>query len=562
LLKILIQELTSKGKDFSPFWSGRSNAPCQPVTAKLSRNNYLTEISKNLSLPTETDLRDLDLSFLNGFSKNMTQKSWQLILPKKQQTNKSLPLQLFSLHDVTDKEEQRYARKIRFYPTKQQKIMLNKQFGLSRYYYNKTIDIINNDYKNKKDIMNHLCKKGCIFQNEINGKTCRHKLENKYFCKKHIKKSFKYKHYKSKIDMRKHILKNEKNDEWKKDIPFDSKTLTINNAIESLKSAISNFTNGNIDGFQMGFRSKKDKSQVFKVDYRAIVLEKRINGSKIKSKNKIKLFVKSIWKDFSELKIKSNKDLNWLVNQFSVGPKYYKNKGKKVQRKSFTPCDFTIKKESPNKYYLCIPSFQKNKDEKTQYEIVSLDPGIRTFQTFYSPEGVIGKIGEGMDDKLLSIGQRLDKMISLKTQKSKKIQRRMNRRCDLLRTKIKNIVKDLHNKTATYLCKTFDKILLPKFGVKNMVIRKTRNIKNMTVRKMLSLSHCKFREIIKERANKYNRKLYICNEAYTSKTCGRCGNIKGNLGGNETYNCSKCHLIIDRDLNGARNVLLRQLSGL
>jgi putative transposase len=116
-----------------------------------------------------------------------------------------------------------------------------------------------------------------------------------------------------------------------------------------------------------------------------------------------------------------------------------------------------------------------------------------------------------------------------------------------LRTKIKNIVKDLHHKTATYLCKTFDKILLPKFGVKNMVIRKTKNIKNMTVRKMLSLSHCKFREIIKERSNKYNRKLYICNEAYTSKTRGRCGNIKGNLGGNETYNCSKCHLIIDRD---------------
>jgi hypothetical protein len=94
---------------------------------------------------------------------------------------------------------------------------------------------------------------------------------------------------------------------------------------------------------------------------------------------------KLLRKDFSELKIKSKKDLNWLIKQFSVGPKYYKNKGKKVQRKSFIPCDFTIKKESPNKYYLCIPSFQKSKDEKAQYEIVSLDPGIRTFQTFYTP---------------------------------------------------------------------------------------------------------------------------------------------------------------------------------
>ena len=55
------------------------------------------------------------------------------------------------LQDIMEEEEQRYARKIRFYPSKDQKKSLNRQFGISRYYYNKTIEILNNDSKNRKE---------------------------------------------------------------------------------------------------------------------------------------------------------------------------------------------------------------------------------------------------------------------------------------------------------------------------------------------------------------------------------------------------------------------------
>ncbi|CAG8833314.1 26403_t:CDS:1, partial [Gigaspora margarita] len=56
------------------------------------------------------------------------------------------------------------------------------------------------------------------------------------------------------------------------------------------------------------------------------------------------------------------------------------------------------------------------------------------------------------------------------------------------------------------------------------------------------------------------RRLIICTEEYTSKTCGHCEYIKNNLGGNKKFKCDECGLIIDRDVNGARNILLKLLS--
>lgn len=51
-----------------------------------------------------------------------------------------------------------------------------------------------------------------------------------------------------------------------------------------------------------------------------------------------------------------------------------------------------------------------------------------------------------------------------------------------------------------------------------------------------------------------NTRLYIVNEAYTSKTCTKCGNIKKDLGSNK---CNKCNFIMKRDYVGARNVYLK-----
>src|SRR2546421_12373077 len=50
--------------------------------------------------------------------------------------------------------------------------------------------------------------------------------------------------------------------------------------------------------------------------------------------------------------------------------------------------------------------------------------------------------------------------------------------------------------------------------------------------------------------------VVICTEEYTSKTCGFCGYIHKKLGGSKEFCCPQCKINLDRDINGARNILL------
>ncbi|RHZ56880.1 hypothetical protein Glove_396g97 [Diversispora epigaea] len=55
-------------------------------------------------------------------------------------------------------------------------------------------------------------------------------------------------------------------------------------------------------------------------------------------------------------------------------------------------------------------------------------------------------------------------------------------------------------------------------------------------------------------------KVVICDEHYTSKTCGNCGYLHQKLRSNKTFKCSQCQIEMDRDINAARNILLRYLT--
>ena len=55
-------------------------------------------------------------------------------------------------------------------------------------------------------------------------------------------------------------------------------------------------------------------------------------------------------------------------------------------------------------------------------------------------------------------------------------------------------------------------------------------------------------------------RVVICTEEYTSKTCGFCGYIHKKLGGSKVFCCPQCKTNLDRDINGARNILLRYLT--
>jgi putative transposase len=47
------------------------------------------------------------------------------------------------------------------------------------------------------------------------------------------------------------------------------------------------------------------------------------------------------------------------------------------------------------------------------------------------------------------------------------------------------------------------------------------------------------------------------NESYTSKTCGKCGEINNKLGSQSIFKCKTCKIEIDRDINAARNICIK-----
>ena len=88
-----------------------------------------------------------------------------------------------------------------------------------------------------------------------------------------------------------------------------------------------------------------------------------------------------------------------------------------------------------------------------------------------------------------------------------------------------------------------------------------RKIHSKTARQMMTWSHYRFRQYLLHKSREYPWcKVVICTEEYTSKTCGCCGVINRNLGSSKTFKCPSCGATIDRDVNGARNVLLKYIT--
>lgn len=109
--------------------------------------NVLWEELEKLSLPTETDFADLDLNFLSGSSLKTLLNSW-FSNNKNYRLNKNLfqtcsqLSQCFHVEFTDSENTVQRSRKIRAYPTQEQKKILNNWFGASRFAYNKTVEFL------------------------------------------------------------------------------------------------------------------------------------------------------------------------------------------------------------------------------------------------------------------------------------------------------------------------------------------------------------------------------------------------------------------------------------
>lgn len=205
-----------------------------------------------------------------------------------------------------------------------------------------------------------------------------------------------------------------------------------------------------------------------------------------------------------------------------------------------------------NEYYLLVPIDDTIKQTVYREKKCGIDIGVRTFMTVYSNNKCL-EIGKNMCEKIDKSHEKIDKLQShyntnkISEGKYKKARRKYEE-------KIKNKIEDMHKKVCNFLLRNYEIINIGKVSTKNMVSNLTGNIKEKTKRRLLKLSHYKFRQYLILNAKKYKCKINEINEYMTSKTCHNCKKIKKDLGGSKIYECKKCKIKIDRDINASINI--------
>jgi IS605 OrfB family transposase len=244
------------------------------------------------------------------------------------------------------------------------------------------------------------------------------------------------------------------------------------------------------------------------------------------------------------------------------------NPNKTGEDKIVPGCQVQLQKIN-NNYYIIIP-IEKPKhvpESMDNCKMIGLDPGIRKFLTGYGSDGKIVFFGTKYPGKkfvrTMWYKDRLDSMLRAtknventnrvtgKKRKyikktRKKVQERMN-----------NIRKDFHHKVADWITKNYEVISIGKLP-KNIISR-DKHLPKVVKRAYNALSHFKFRCCLEEKAIERGRVYSAINESYTSKTCTVCGCLR-EIGSSEVFSCTCCNKSWDRDLNGARNILIKSIS--
>lgn len=207
-----------------------------------------------------------------------------------------------------------------------------------------------------------------------------------------------------------------------------------------------------------------------------------------------------------------------------------------------------------DRWFVIIPEeIRIKKPDNQRLGTVALDPGVRTFVTYYS-DSCFGKIGESNFRDIFRLCYRLDRAISKKAKADSRTKKRVGKAINRIRWKIKDLISELHHKTAHFLVTNFDTVLLPTFETSQMVTK----LYSKVARSMLTFAHYKFKQFLKFKAKEYSCNVINVSEAYTSRTCSYCGKIH-NIGNKKQMICS-CGANVDRDYNGARGIYIKNNS--
>jgi IS605 OrfB family transposase len=456
-----------------------------------NKNNYIYKIKENIN----NHKNDLSYNYIDN--NNRLYKNWFNIDEYSiDKTYNNINI----INNISNDNDIIKCQKIIMILTNHQKQILDNWFYTHTKMYNETLKYIFETYNiNKCDIRKTYLKK----------------------LKADTKNGF-YNYINLRAEMK------NKTDELIKKSGIDEKTKihthTLNYAIRQLcsniKSACSNMLNGHIKRFRLKYWKYNRPSKSIDIETSYI-----------------------------------NKENNICYKQ--LGDIVYHYNGKEIKLKDINiNCNVKINYNNITKQYTLLIPIKEEPIENINKEsnLISLDPGLRTFMTGVSEDGGI-KIGDNINNiiekEIIKINKLKNNNI-LNKKKIKKKERRINK-------KISNKIDELHWQTANFLVKKYNTILLGDMSAKSIVCKNNNILRPTQKQACLRTKYYMFRQRLEYKCRQYKTNYYLVNESYTSRLCSYCGNDNVNLKGLHIYNCKNCDHIIDRDFNGARNIYIKHL---
>ena len=534
LFQTLDQELILKEKDCYPFWTPQSE-----------------EISKKLWLPTKTDSVVSVMTSSNESSKTTPKgKSWFSIKEKRPLKKNSLmtsyQLSQYSLPDSMDyevinsknksrtkpeedkkeNEEKRVKTlKVRLFPTEKEQQDLMTMMNQQRWYYNAYLSIMNKVYRPEQ-----LVKPKSWSYTRIRDMLREYEYSEQKVDKdgkEMIQKDFTKIEGKDEYPLPRN---GETNDLWWEEVNGRVIRGAAKKFTMALNSGVSNLKAGNIKSFHMKYKSRKDPISFIHFDdgnYPTMInkirstywfrTKKTIEGKK-KTRTHIRLSDIISQTKKTSIEVILDKVDNRFYVHISVPEHWYP--------------ESDIRNESQAKY------------TAVKDTIMALDPGIRKFLVGYDPNHTFTYFAEDAQTLIINKLLEVDKCTDDTKLKRWK--------------QISNLISEMHWKSISYLIEHYSVILLPDFRVSQML--RQRKLGHMTKRLMSLFSFYQFKQRLISKCLRYDKKLYIVDESFTSKCCGVCGNLDYTLGSKKVYNCKCCGVQLDRDASGARNILLKHLN--
>jgi putative transposase len=195
-------------------------------------------------------------------------------------------------------------------------------------------------------------------------------------------------------------------------------------------------------------------------------------------------------------------------------------------------------------YYISIVyTKDKSEFEDNPDSYCGIDPGVRDFMTVFGNDGYSTY---NMNAGLKELNKDMYFMKKL---------RRIRRKAYFKRERKKeNRVNQVHSDTVNDILSRYNTIF---YGdIKSHDIVKKSNNSRLN-KDFNDIKFYQFKQRLLNKALEVGKRVFLVNEAYTSKTCSSCGQVDKKLGSNKTYTCKNCDCVMDRDINAAKNIFMK-----